>query len=74
LAVNQLLGAFFGGFLVRANKVDAVRDMPVRAYQVGAVFLRLLSPTTGTKSRPASFIFTQCVPRPSLEQIFVCSS
>ena len=38
MAVNEELGALFGGFIVNAKDIDAMHDMSVPTYQVGAVF------------------------------------
>jgi hypothetical protein len=36
IAINELLGFFFGGLIVGANNIDAILNMPVRAQWAGA--------------------------------------
>jgi hypothetical protein len=38
VALDKELGALFGGFIVNAKDIDAMHDMSVPTYQVGAVF------------------------------------
>jgi hypothetical protein len=39
MAVNEELGALFGGIIVSAKHIDAMHDVSVSTYQIGAVFL-----------------------------------
>jgi predicted secreted protein len=38
VAVNKELGALSGGFIVNAKDIDAMHDMSVPTYRLGAVF------------------------------------
>jgi hypothetical protein len=46
VAVDKLLGLFFGRLIVRTNDIDAILDMSVRIYDVGTVLLHLPIPAT----------------------------
>ena len=47
--VGDELDAFFGSFIVVANHIDALRDLPIVPDQVGALFRHgpTLAPETG---------------------------
>jgi hypothetical protein len=50
VAINKLLGFFFGRLIVGASNIDAIPDMPVRAQNIRAVLLHGLSPHVAYRS------------------------